>query len=170
MTRVFTLGGRAYRQLLLGLWVLFAAVISATVLLTQLMRIWSRHISGIEKILNAHDIAKLPSLPTTGELELDCIITALNEAGRRLADAHQRAEELARQVSTGERLAAIGRIAAGIAHEIRNPITAMRLKAENALAGDAERKGQALLAMLGQKGSIHCFAGCSTSLSAASQT
>jgi signal transduction histidine kinase len=150
MTRVFTLDGRAHRQLLLGLGMLFAAVISATVLLTRLMMIWSRHISSIEKILNAHDIAELPSLPITGELELDRIITALNEAGRRLADAHQRAEELARQVSTGERLAAIGRIAAGVAHEIRNPITAMRLKAENALAGNAERKSQALLAMLGQ--------------------
>lgn len=150
MTRVFTFGGRAYQQLVLGLSVLFAAVVSATVLLTRLMMIWSRHVSGIEKTLKAHDIAKLPSLPMTGELELDRIITALNEAGLRLADARQRAEDLARQVATGERLAAIGRIAAGVAHEIRNPIAAMRLKAENALAGDTERKGQALLAMLGQ--------------------
>lgn len=56
---------------MLGLSVLFTAVASATVLLTRLMVIWSRHISGIEKTLNTHDIAKLPSLPMTGELELD---------------------------------------------------------------------------------------------------
>jgi signal transduction histidine kinase len=35
---------------------------------------------------------------------------------------------------------AIGRIAAGLAHEIRNPISAMRLKAENALATADEQR------------------------------
>ena len=74
---------------------------------------------------------------------------ALNNAGRRLAEARRRADQLARQVAA-ERLAAIGRVAAGVAHEIRNPIAAMRLKAENAMAGDPERKNQALAMMLGQ--------------------
>jgi signal transduction histidine kinase len=41
-------------------------------------------------------------------------------------------------------------MAAGIAHEIRNPIGAMRLKAENALAGDPARRGAALEAILTQ--------------------
>jgi signal transduction histidine kinase len=68
----------------------------------------------------------------------------------RLALARERADQLARQLATGERLAAIGRVAAGLAHEIRNPIGAMRLKAENAIAGDANRKDQALSAILGQ--------------------
>ena len=39
---------------------------------------------------------------------------------------------------------------AGIAHEIRNPIAAMRLKAENALAATPERQGIALHAIVGQ--------------------
>jgi signal transduction histidine kinase len=150
MTRVLTLAGRGYRQLMAGLGILFATVVAAAALLTHLTAKWSRHVAQIETALQAYDIAELPTLPTTGERELDRIVTALNEAGRRLAIARQRADQLARQVATGERLAAIGRVAAGVAHEIRNPIAAMRLKAENAIAGDLERKDQALSTVLGQ--------------------
>ncbi|BAW81103.1 integral membrane sensor signal transduction histidine kinase [Candidatus Nitrosoglobus terrae] len=150
MMRVFTLGGQAYRQLLLGLGVLFLTVIFTAILLAWLMITWSRHILIIEKILTTHDIAELPSLPITGELELDRIITALNEAGRRLAASHQQSKALTQQIASGQRLAAIGRIAAGVAHEIRNPIAVMQLKAENALAGNTERKNQALIAILEQ--------------------
>jgi signal transduction histidine kinase len=85
-----------------------------------------------------------------GERELDRIVTALNDSGRRLVVAREKSDELARQLATGERLAAIGRVAAGVAHEIRNPIAAMRLKAENAMAGGSERKDQALSSILGQ--------------------
>jgi signal transduction histidine kinase len=150
MTRVVTFAGRSYEQLMAGLGILFAAVFSAAALLTRLTMKWSRHVSQIETALQAHDVADLPMLPATGERELDRIVTALNEAGRRLAQARQRADQLSRQVATGERLAAIGRVSAGIAHEIRNPIAAMRLKAENAIAGDPERKSKALVTILEQ--------------------
>ena len=154
MTRVFTFAGSGYRLLMAGLSVLFAAVLAAAALLIQLTMTWSRHVGRIEAALKAHDIAELPTLTTTGERELDRIVMALNDAGRRLAEARRRADQLARQVATRERLAAIGRVAAGVAHEIRNPIAAMQLKAESALIGDAERKNQALVMILGQIGRI----------------
>jgi hypothetical protein len=149
MTRVYTFAGSGYRLLMAGLGVLLFAVLCAAALLTRLAMTWSRHVAAIETAL-AHDIAELPRVPATGERELDRIVTALNDAGARLAAARRRADELARQVATGERLAAIGRVAAGVAHEIRNPIAAMRLRAENALAGDTERKTQALSVILAQ--------------------
>jgi len=150
MTRVFTFAGRGYQQLMAGLAILFATVLAAAALLSRLTIKWSRHVSQIENALQARDIAELPMLHATGERELDRIVTALNEGGRRVVDARRRADRLAQQVATGERLAAIGRLAAGVAHEIRNPIAAMRLRAENAIVGDPERKRQALTMILEQ--------------------
>ena len=150
MTRVVTFAGRAYQQLMAGLAVLLAAVVIATVLLIRLTVTWSRHVARIETSLRTSDDLRLPPIEATGEKELDQIIGALNLAGQRLAETSERAERLARQVASGERLAAIGRVAAGVAHEIRNPIAAMRLKAENALLADTPRQKEALSMMLGQ--------------------
>jgi signal transduction histidine kinase len=150
LTRVFTFAGRAYSQLMTGLVVLLATVLAATALLTRIALTWSRHVSRIEGALARHDIEELPMLQLTGERELDRIVTALNDAGVRLAEARRRADSAARQMAVGERLAAIGRVAAGVAHEIRNPIAAMRLKAENALNKGAERYQEALDVILGQ--------------------
>ncbi|MBI3516334.1 MAG: HAMP domain-containing histidine kinase, partial [Proteobacteria bacterium] len=154
MARVYTFAGRGYQQLMAGLAVLLVSVLAAAVLLTRLTMTWSRHVGRIETALNAHEIAALPRLPPTGERELDRIVTALNDAGERLAEARGRADDMARQMAAGERLAAIGRVAAGVAHEIRNPIAAMRLKAENAVAGNAARKDLALSSILEQVGRL----------------
>jgi signal transduction histidine kinase len=150
MTRVHVFAGRGYVQLMAGLVALFAAVLMASLLATRLILSWSRHVGEIETTLIAHDIAELPVLAPTGERELDRIVLALNEAGRRLEASRLRAEDLSRRMARVERLAAVGRLAAGIAHEIRNPIAAMRLKAETAQAGTPERKDQALSVVLVQ--------------------
>jgi len=73
-----------------------------------------------------------------------------------LADARREAEALARQVAESQRLATLGRVVAGVAHEIRNPIAAMRLKAENAIAAghDIPRKDQALRTIIDQIGRL----------------
>src|SRR5262249_57050523 len=80
--------------------------------------------------------------------ELDRLVDALNAAGKRVGEERRRA-------GAAERLAAVGRLAAGIAHEIRNPIAAMRLKAENAIAaGDEDRRTSALQSILQQVGRL----------------
>jgi hypothetical protein len=51
---------------------------------------------------------------------------------------------LSKKLAKADRLAVVGRMAAEIAHEIRNPIAAMRLRAENALAKPGEHHKAAL--------------------------
>jgi signal transduction histidine kinase len=149
MTRAFTGLGRAYNQLLIGLVVLGLTVLGSAIWLGRILYSWSRKITSLEAALASRRIGQtdFPALPLTGERELDRLVDALNETGALLADEHRRA-------TSAERLAAVGRLAAGLAHEIRNPIAAMRLKAENALASDDNRRTSALKTILEQIGRL----------------
>lgn len=57
---------------------------------------------------------------------------------RLLARWQQQSEHLQRQLAQSERLATLGRVSAGLAHEIRNPLGTMRMKVENAMAAPPE--------------------------------
>ncbi len=148
MTRVQWNTGLDSLRVALGL--LGALVLLIAGWVTWLTATWARHVSLLETTLRTHDIEELPHLDPTGERELDRVVTALNDAGDRIARARARSADLARDMAATEHLAALGRVAAGIAHEIRNPMAAMRLRAENALAGDGSRLRPALEATLQQ--------------------
>ncbi|CCE12143.1 putative two-component system sensor protein [Bradyrhizobium sp. STM 3843] len=145
MTRAITAEGPAYHHLLAGLTVLALTIFGSALWLAWVLYAWSRRIALLEVTLGKpHDPADLPRLPHTGERELDRLVDAVNDAGGRLALERRRA-------AAAERLAAVGRLSANLAHEIRNPIAAMRLKAENALAArDEMRTTSALEAILRQ--------------------
>ncbi len=147
MTRVAEAAG--WDALRGGLGVLLALVIGLSAWLTWLVLAWTGHVGRIEAALAGAATDDLPHIAPTGEAELDRIVGALNTAGSRLAEARRRSAELSGRVAAAERLAALGRVAAGVAHEFRNPIAAMRLKAENALA-DPSRQPAALQAVLTQ--------------------
>jgi signal transduction histidine kinase len=148
MTRVRAVPG--LRPLQLGLGVLFALMLAMSAWLGGTLLVWGRHVRGIESALSGAGAEGMPVVTRTGEWELDQIINALNEAGRRLAEARQEAEIMAARAARAERLAGLGRVAAGVAHEIRNPIAAARLQGENALAGDDARRREAIGEMLRQ--------------------
>jgi signal transduction histidine kinase len=150
-TAMPVLHARGLDALRLGLGVLLALVLGIALSLTALVLGFGRGVKRIEAALAAAGADDLPSLAATGPAELDRIVGALNAAGARLAEARRRSAELTARVAQNERLAALGRVAAGVAHEIRNPIAAMRLRAENALAtDDPARRTAALQAVLGQ--------------------
>lgn len=148
MTRVRAVQG--FQPLELGLGVLFALMVLMSAWLGRTLLVWGRHVRGIEDALHLADAIGLPTVKRTGERELDKIIDALNQAGLRVAEARQEADRMAKRAVHAERLAALGRVAAGVAHEIRNPIAAARLQGENALAGDDMRRREAIGDMLGQ--------------------
>jgi len=155
MARVVTAGGRSYIEAMAGLGVLFVVVLGSAAGLGRLLLGWMRRVRRLEAALDT-GVDELPRLDPTGQRDLDRIIDAINRAGGRLADARREAEALARQVAEGQRLATLGRVVAGVAHEIRNPIAAMRLKAENAIAAghDIPRKDQALRTIIDQIGRL----------------
>ncbi len=74
--------------------------------------------------------------------------------GWMLARWRRHAAQLSLQLAQSERLATLGRISAGLAHEIRNPLATMRMKAENALAAPLDvretRVASALESVLSQ--------------------
>lgn len=146
MGRAHVNDGPAYTRFLAGLGFLAVTVLGSAAFLGWFLYGFSGRIARLEAALAARwpDGEDLPRLQRTGERELDRLVDALNAAGGRLREAQAR-------VVAAERLAAVGRLAASIAHEIRNPIAAMRLKTENALAsGNPERATVALESVLGQ--------------------
>ena len=149
MTRVRAVEG--FQPLQLGLGVLLALMVAMSGWLGHMLLAWRRHVRAIEAALGSVGLTdRMPVVARTGERELDQIIDALNEAGCRLGQARQEADSMAARAARAERLAGLGRVAAGMAHEIRNPIAAARLQGENALAGDDDRRRRAIGDMLAQ--------------------
>ena len=67
-------------------------------------------------------------------------IGELQEAFLRMVLAIHESEE---RLKESERFAVLGRLAGGIAHELRNPLTAIRMAVEMAAAGDEEARAEA---------------------------
>jgi signal transduction histidine kinase len=153
MTRVITVGGRPFLFATTGLALLLIVLLGSAALLARVLWRWSQRLRTVESAL-ATGAEDLPVLQLTGQRDLDRIVKAINGAGAKALESRRRTESLQQRVAEGERLAALGRVAAGVAHEIRNPIAAMRLKAENALAnrGDRSRSTDALQVVVEQVG------------------
>jgi signal transduction histidine kinase len=81
------------------------------------------------------------SLETPDTTELLRISGAINDLASSLRTNIDRQKQLEGQLAVRERLAALGRVVAGVAHEVRNPLAAIKLKAQVAqrLSYDPER-------------------------------
>jgi signal transduction histidine kinase len=154
MMRMALTAADAYDRLRLGLGLLLAFVVLSGGWLARALTRWSRGVMHLETALAHHPIDELPRLAPAGQPDLDRVVAALNLFTERLRAAHAHSADLSRRLAQADRLASLGRIAAGVAHEIRNPIGAMRLKAENAIGQPAGRQEAALEAVLGQIGRL----------------
>jgi len=150
MTRVPLDVGKSYQQIALGLGALLFLGLGSGVGVLLLLRRWMRRVRELEEAIVLTRLEDLPVLPETGERELDRVVGALNHLTARLKAAREDGVRLSRDLARADRLAALGRMAAGLTHEIGNPLAAMRLRAENGLAADGERSHSALRAVLVQ--------------------
>ena len=150
MTRTHAGALAAENSLRVGLAVLLVAVLASGGWLGLILLRGLRAVQRLEGRLAAAEGDAVPVLEPTGVREIDRIVDGFNRYRLRFEDTRAQLRTAAQQRSRDQRLAALGRMTGGLAHEIRNPIAAMRLKAENALAGAPERQPAALRAIVGQ--------------------
>jgi len=150
MTRTHAGALAARDNLRIALGVLLAALLASGGWLGLILVRGLRHVQRLEARLAVAEGEEMPALQRTGLRELDLLVDAFNRYRARLETARAELQASAAQRARDQRLAALGRMTGGIAHEIRNPIAAMRLKAENALAAEPGRQHPALVAIVGQ--------------------
>lgn len=108
--------------------VVLALVTLALIGLALATIIWlGRGVGDVNRTLARleQDLRADPAMPRTREFQ--AIAARLRTMARHLADARDRERVLERQIAHETRLASLGRTVAGVAHEIRNPLTGIKL-------------------------------------------
>lgn len=91
--------------------------------------------NGLQKIPN--DLSERIDEPKIAELAL--LSREINRLAENLETNLARQNELEKNLANSEKLVALGRVASGVAHEIRNPLAAMKLKIQLAARSDFDK-------------------------------
>lgn len=128
-------------QALLGVSGLALAATACVGIAFWITRSVQTDVSTIQRRLE--DLERDLSEPRRGEAsatELETILRGIDKLGISLRQKISEERQLVEQLHHKERLASLGQVAAGVAHELRNPLATIRLRAQMSLRSkDAEQ-------------------------------
>lgn len=128
-----------------GLIILVLTVFGANILARRITRPILNLVEGTKQISRGDFSYRIPVISSD---EVGELTRSFNEMAEQLYVARQKMEETNRRLVQAEKLASIGRLSATIAHEIRNPLTSVKLNiqklAENEQLDKVEREHLAI--------------------------
>ena len=113
--------------LLIGFGGILLGAAGAVLLSNRITRPLRKLVDGTVRISKA-DFSHAIDVPPGDEV--GDLARSFNEMSARLLEARERMAEANRRLTQAEKLASIGRLAATIAHEIRNPLTSVKLNVQ----------------------------------------
>lgn len=107
-----------------GLAAFLLTVLGANLLAGRITRPIKNLVEGTRKISRGDFSYRIPVISSD---EIGDLTRSFNDMTRELQQAREQMEEANRRLLQAEKLASIGRLSATIAHEIRNPLTSVKL-------------------------------------------